>query len=151
MQSRYKRRSTYAELLTSDSQHGPVGRIQLQDAQGLVLRPFLEAAVQLELHDPRSPSRPTASLTPCSGAAPHASLRVFASHERRCPYVPLPPQCCVNNNFAAVSRHCLSSLGRHDTEHHRSVRHTCVPTHVRSFFQSVDFRQVSMYHDSSRA
>lgn len=68
-----------AVLLTSDSQHGPVGRIELQDAQGLVLRPFLEAAVQLELHDPCSPSRPIASLTPYSGPAPHACLSLSLS------------------------------------------------------------------------
>lgn len=48
--------------LTRDSQHGSIGRIELQDAQRLVLRPFLQTAVQLELHDRRcrrrSPSQP---------------------------------------------------------------------------------------------
>lgn len=127
MQLRYKRRSMYnIAVLTSDSQHGPVGRIELQDAQGLVLRPFLEAAVQLELHDPRSPSRPIASLTPCSGAAPHASFCFVRRVARwQCPYAPLPAQRVVNNN----SRPFLDIVyitARCDTKHHRVH-----PTHVR--------------------
>lgn len=121
MQLRYKRSMYDVAVLTSDSQDGPVGRIELEDAQGLVLRPFLEAAVQLELHDPRSPSRPIASFTPCSGAAPHASLR-FA---RRAMAMSLraTTSTTLRRQLAAVSRHCL---------YHRHRAPPIHPIHMRT-------------------
>lgn len=90
MQLRYKRSIYDVAVLTSDSQHGTVGRIELQDAQGLVLRPFLEAAVQLELHDPRRPGltlRTSYTILEGCAASSRFAQRVVVRWQR--PFAPL--------------------------------------------------------------
>lgn len=121
MQLRYKRSIYDVAVLTSDSQHGTVGRIELQDAQGLVLRPFLEAAVQLELHDPRRPGLTRfVLLTPYSRAAP---LLLASHNESSCDGNVLSRRCyCYVNTTRGRSTTLFTLLRVH--RYHQMIHPT---------------------------